>query len=172
MGLCPARHRRLYAAPELREGLESVPISWRRPEGFPHAFSKIATEGVTGWLAAPAALQFFEELGWAAVRERNNRLADAGQQLIAQEIGAGLSAVPGCGMAGYPIPMRLLPMPGVEPSREAVVALTDRLVLEYAIECPVEAWNGQALLRVSVQLYNSIGDYECLAAALKELLAR
>jgi isopenicillin-N epimerase len=163
----------IYAAPELRADLEAIPISWRRPEGFPHSFSKIATVDVTGWLAAPAALAFFEELGWEAVRRRNNALAYAGQQLVAEEIGvsASLEAMPGLGEAAYPIPMRLLPVPGVEATREAAVALTDRLAVEYAIECPVEAWNGQTLLRVSAQLYNSIADYERLAAALKSILA-
>jgi isopenicillin-N epimerase len=154
--------------------LESVPISWRRPEGFPHSFSKIATADVTGWLAAPAALKFFEELGWEAVRRRNNALAHAGQRLIAAEIGvaASLESMPGGGEAdSYPIPMRLLPLPGVAPTREAAVAFTDRLAIDYAIECPVDVWNGQPLLRISAQLYNAIGDYERLAAALKEILA-
>lgn len=161
----------LYAAPHLREDLESVPISWRRPEGFPHSFSKIATEDVTGWLAAPAALKFFEELGWDSVRVRNNKLAYEGQRLVAQEIGVSLDGMPGRGAPDYAIPMRVLPIPGVEPTREAAVELTDRLALEYAIECPVDSWNGQALLRVSAQLYNSIADFERLAMALKTLLS-
>lgn len=165
----------VYAARELREGLESVPISWRRPEGFPHSFSKIATADVTGWLAAPAAFAFFEELGWEAVRERNNALAQVGQRLIAAEIGvsAELESMPGRGEEGcYPIPMRLLPLPGVAATREAAVAFTDRLAIDYAIECPVDVWNGQVLLRVSAQLYNAIADYERLAAALKEILSQ
>lgn len=164
----------IYAARQLRESLESVPISWRRPEGFPHSFSKIATEDVTGWLAAPAALKFFEELGWEAVRKRNNALVQAGQRLVAAEIGvsAELEKMPGRGVGDYPIPMRLLPVPGVAATREATTAFTERLAVDYAIECPVEAWNGQALLRVSAQLYNGISDYERLAAALKDLLSR
>lgn len=164
----------IYAARELREGFESVPISWRRPEGFPHSFSKIATEDVTGWLAAPASLKFFETLGWEAVRKRNNALAQTGQQLIAAEIGvsASLESMPGGGTGGcYPIPMRLLPVPGVAATREAAVAFTNRLAIDYAIECPVDVWNGQVLLRISAQLYNAIGDYERLATALKEILA-
>ncbi|WP_051450623.1 aminotransferase class V-fold PLP-dependent enzyme [Actinospica robiniae] len=165
----------IYAAKELRDGLESVPISWRRPQGFPHSFSKIATADVTGWLAAPASLKFFEDLGWEAVRRRNNALAHAGQHLIAAEIGvsASLESMPDRGEEnGYPIPMRLLPLPGVTATREAAVAFTDRLAIEYAIECPVDAWNGQTLLRISAQLYNAIADYERLAAVLKETLAR
>jgi len=164
----------IYAARELREDIESVPISWRRPEGFPHSFSKIATEDVTGWLAAPAALTFFEELGWDAVRRRNNALAQAGQHLLAAELGVStrLESMPDRGEDGYPIPMRLLPVPGVAATREAAAAMTDRLAIDYAIECPVEAWNGQTLLRISAQLYNGIADYERLAVALKDLLAR
>ena len=162
----------IYAAPHLRDDLESVPISWRRPEGFPHSFSKIATADVTGWLAAPAALKFFEDLGWEAVRARNNALARTGQQLVAGEINVSLEGMPGSDAPDYPIPMRLIPLPGVTPTREAAVELTDRLAVEYGVECPVDVWNGQALLRVSAQLYNDIADFERLASALKAILGR
>jgi isopenicillin-N epimerase len=164
----------VYAAPELRETLEPIPISWRRPEGYPHSFSKIATADVTGWMTIPAALDFFEDLGWDAVRARNNALAHAGQRLIADELGIALDGMPGGADKNYPLPMRLLPLAhrlfGVEATREAAIQLTNRLALEYAIECPVDAWNGRVLLRISAQLYNSIADYERLASALKDLL--
>jgi selenocysteine lyase/cysteine desulfurase len=68
--------------------------------------------------------------------------------------------------------MRLLPLPAVAATRGAAAELTNRLALEYAVECPVEVWNDRVLLRVSAQLYNSIADYERLACALKGLMGR
>ena len=48
------------------------------------------------------------------------------------------------------------------------------LIEEFAIEVPVYYWSatGQAILRISAQAYNSLAQYERLADALVELLAR
>ena len=161
----------LYARPGLREDLPSFPVSWRAPEGFPHAFSNVGTVDQTAWLCAPAGLQFFEEFGWEAVRARNNALVRRGQQLIAEMIGANLEGMPGeQDSDGYALPMRLIPLASVPADREVSIALTDRLASEFAIEVPVDAWNGRTLLRICAQLYNSESDYERLGRALKSLL--
>lgn len=161
----------LYVAPELRADLASFPVSWRVSEGFPHAFNNVGTVDQTGWLSAPAGLRFYEEFGWEAVRARNNALARRGQQLIAEEIGASLEGMPGEDATdGYPLPMRLIPLAAMPADEAACDALTERLALEHAIEVPVQAWNGRALLRVSAQLYNSEADYERLAQTLKQVL--
>ena len=41
----------------------------------------------------------------------------------------------------------------------------------FQIEAPVMNWNGRRQIRVSCHLYNTDGDIDCLAAALKEVLA-
>ena len=46
----------------------------------------------------------------------------------------------------------------------------DRLFLEHGIEVPVIPFEGQQLLRISMQCYNTISDVERLAAALPLLL--
>jgi isopenicillin-N epimerase len=161
----------LYVAPELRADLASFPVSWRVSEGFPYALSNVGTVDQTGWLSAPCGLRFYEEFGWEPVRARNNALARRGQQLIAEEIGASLEGMPGEDAPdGYPLPMRLIPLATVPADEAACDALTERLALEHAIEVPVQAWNGRALLRVSAQLYNSEADYERLAQTLKQVL--
>lgn len=160
----------LYANPDLRADLKPIPISWREPEGFPHAFNQVGTVDQTAWLAAPTGLEFFAEFGWDAVRRRNNALARTGQSVIAAAIGANLEGLPGGLADDYPLPMRLIPLDTVPANDGACVALTDRLAEEHLIECPVAAWNGRALLRISAQLYNREADYERVAAALKELL--
>jgi isopenicillin-N epimerase len=161
----------LYARAESREDLPSFPVSWRAPEGFPNAFNYVGTVDQTGWLSAPAGLAFFGQLGWEAVRARNNALARTGQQLIAETIGANLEGMPGeRDPEAYALPMRLIPLDAIGDDRDACLALTDRLAEEFAIEVPIETWNGRALIRVCAQLYNREADYERLASALKVLL--
>jgi len=160
----------LYAGPELRADLKPFPISWRESEGFPHSFNHAGTVDQTAWLAAPSGIEFFEKLGWDAVRGYNNALVRTGQLLIAEEIGASLEGMPGGGVDDYPLPMRLIPLETVPATNAACTALTDRLAQEYLIECPVTPWNGQALLRICAQLYNSETCYERVAEALKDLL--
>ena len=160
----------LYANPALRGDLKPIPISWREPEGFPHAFNHVGTVDQTAWLAAPAGLDFFAEFGWDAVRTRNKALACTGQSVIAEAIGASLAGLPGESVDDYPLPMRLIPLDTVPANEASCIALTDRLAKEYRIECPIAAWNGRTLLRISAQLYNRAADYERVAAALKELL--
>ncbi len=48
--------------------------------------------------------------------------------------------------------------------------LQDRLLFEHHIEVPIMPWP-EPLLRVSAQLYNTVADYEKLAAALRTELA-
>ena len=160
----------LYASPELRADLKPFPISWREPEGFPYSFNHVGTVDQTAWLAAPAGIEFFEKLGWDAVRSRNNTLARTGQLLIADEIGASLAGMPGESADDYPLPMRLIPLESVPATDDACTALTDCLSREYLIECPVTPWNGRTLLRICAQLYNSEACYERVAEALKDLL--
>lgn len=161
----------LYAREELRAELPSFPISWRAPEGFPHAFSHVGTVDQTGWLSAPDGLRFFEQLGWDAVRARNNALVRSGQQLIAEAIGASLEGMPGeRNPEAYALPMRLIPLASVPADREVCVALTDRLATQFAIEVPIDAWNGRTFMRICAQLYNSESDYERLCQALRSIL--
>ena len=160
----------LYASPERRADLKSFPLSWRESEGFPYAFSNVGGLDQAAWLAAPAGIEFFEELGWDAVRRRNNALVHTGQLLIAEAIGASLEGMPGEDAGEYPLPMRLIPLDNVRGDGGVCAALTDRLALEHSVECPVTAWNGRALLRICAQLYNCQADYERVADALNELL--
>ncbi len=49
-------------------------------------------------------------------------------------------------------------------------ALQRRLWEEYWVEVPIIEWNGQRLVRVSVQGYNTTEDVEALIGALREVL--
>jgi isopenicillin-N epimerase len=49
-------------------------------------------------------------------------------------------------------------------------ALQRKLYDEFNIEIPIITWNGQPLVRLSVQGYNTLADIEALLAALSQLL--
>ena len=51
-----------------------------------------------------------------------------------------------------------------------LAALKTRLYDEYRIEVPLLRWQGNPLIRVSVQGYNDQADTDALLAALEELL--
>ena len=48
--------------------------------------------------------------------------------------------------------------------------LKGRLVDEFRIEVPLTRWNGQPLIRVSFQAYNSLADADALLHALAQCL--
>jgi isopenicillin-N epimerase len=64
--------------------------------------------------------------------------------------------------------------PGTAESALYTDPLQDVLLGEHGIEVPVIPWpaSPRRLLRISVQLYNSLEQYERLAAALQDALHR
>jgi isopenicillin-N epimerase len=52
------------------------------------------------------------------------------------------------------------------PSQTDPLALKEFLYTQYHIEVPLIAWNGQILVRVSIQAYNSAQDIDMLIRAL------
>jgi len=157
----------LYAAPRWREQLEAFPVSWFSGEGFPRSFSHIGTADTTSWLSVPAGLDFYEKFGWEQTRRTNAALASYGQQVVGEAVGAALGDQP----VEPTLPMRLVPLAGVPADQGAADALRDRLAREAGIETAINVWGGRTLLRLSAQLYNSMEDYEKLAAALPGALA-
>jgi hypothetical protein len=61
--------------------------------------------------------------------------------------------------------MRLVPLPGSLAEADAR-ALEHRLLANHGVVAPVTCHGGWRWLRVSAQLYNTLGDYERLAEAL------
>ena len=165
----------LYVAERWRGATGSFPVSWREAEGFPHSFLAPGTVDSSAWLSVPAALELFESLGWEAVQARNGALATYGQRVIADAVGADLRGMPGAeaeaeGGIGVGLSMRLVPLAAVRPEYKAADAVRDRLADEFGIETVINVWGGQALLRVSAQLYNCESEYERLGMVLRTLL--
>lgn len=136
-------------------------------------FAWMGTGDPTACLSVPEALRVVGSLlpgGWPEVMARNHALALAGRKLLCD----ALQIPPPCpdeligSMASVPIPDA--------PANEAadfplyLDPLQDELLREHNIEVPVIPWpaSPKRLIRISCQLYNSIGQYELLARVLRE----
>ncbi|NJD30900.1 MAG: aminotransferase class V-fold PLP-dependent enzyme [Gammaproteobacteria bacterium] len=152
----------LWAARDRQPTLHPVVISWGLGEGFTREFDWVGTRDPSPWLAAPAGIDFMEELGVDAVRGWNHRLARDAAQLLGERWGTICEAGPETmgTMATIPLPPDCGSIPG------DAARLRDRLLYEASIEVQLHAWGGRLWVRVSAQIYNEISDFERLAAAV------
>jgi isopenicillin-N epimerase len=150
----------LYAGPRWRDALRPLVASHGLYQGYQPAFDWTGTRDPSAVLAVPAALDLFDRVGWADVRQRNNELARHGAELVAMRIGTAYPQADGLAAA-----MRLVPLPAPLTEAEAR-ALETRLLEEHGVVVPVTSHGGWRWLRVSAQLYNTLEDYERLADAL------
>ncbi|MEX2217284.1 MAG: aminotransferase class V-fold PLP-dependent enzyme [Phycisphaerales bacterium] len=144
-------------------------------------FDYAGTSDYTGWLSVPAAISTMASLapgGWAGVMQRNHDLAVAARAVVCRALGVEAPAPEG--MLGSMAAVFLPPHEGVRQARVVARptryhdALQDALLDRWRIQVPVWSIPGDArrLVRLSAQLYNAPGQYEYLAAALAEELAR
>jgi isopenicillin-N epimerase len=150
----------LYAGPAWRESLRPLVASHGVTDGYAPSFAWTGTRDPSAVLAIPAALEFFGQPGWHAVRQRNNELVRVGAELVASRIGTNPPEADGLAAA-----MRLVQLP--QPLTEAEArALERRLLADHGVVVPVTYHGGWQWLRLSAQLYNTEADYERLARAL------
>lgn len=150
----------LHAAPHWRQTLRPLVASHAFADGYRPSFDWTGTRDPTSVLAVPAALAFFRQAGWQAVREHNSELAFQGADLVARRIGTRPPDAHAPAAA-----MRLVPLQRALTEAEAR-ALERQLWAEHRVVVPVTYHGGWQWLRLSAQLYNTPGDYERLADAL------
>lgn len=156
----------LWVAPPYRDVVRPVIVSHAHLQTFHAAFDWTGTNDPTAVLSAPAAIAFFENLGWDAVRAHNRELAEEGRALVAAAAGTQRIAPPSMQEA-----MSVVALPGgVAATRDGAIALSRRLFDEAAIEVPVNAWSSRGLIRLSAMIYNRPEDFARLAAALRSIL--
>ena len=156
----PKASAALHVAPQWRATLRPLVASQRVADGYLTSFGWTGTRDPSAMLAVPSALEFFNQAGWKAVRQHNNELALQGADLIARKIGTDPPDASELAAA-----MHLVPLP--EPLTETDArALERRLLADHGVVVPVTCHGGWRWLRVSAQLYNTLSDYERLAAAL------
>ena len=108
--------------------------------------------------------------GWAGVMQTNHELVTRGREIICSALGID-EPLPSDSVGS----MATIPLPGPRDADHTgdLESMTLRLRTEWRIEVPVFSWRDwpQRLLRISAQLYNSEGDYEKLAEALRSELS-
>ncbi|MEU8220658.1 aminotransferase class V-fold PLP-dependent enzyme [Micromonospora taraxaci] len=161
----------LAVAPQWRDRIEPLVVSWEQESGFPARLEWQATLDYTPWLAAPAGLFTMRSLGVDRVRAHNAALAAYGQRVVGDALGVPPAQLPDPGGPG--VSLRLIPLPaGTGTTIDAARALQARIGERLAAEVAVMSWNGSGWLRLTGQVYNTADEYERLATRLPALLAQ
>lgn len=157
----------LYARLERQALVEPLVVSWGWESDwetgwspFQEQFSWLGTHDPAAYLSIPAAIAFQEEHDWTRVRARCHELACLAQSRTAEITGLPLLYPP-----SFFVQMFAAPLPVDDPR-----SFQARLYEEYAVEAPVTSWEGQTLLRISLQGYNDEQDLEALFVGLERLL--
>lgn len=132
--------------------------------GWPHAFDWTGTRDPTGWLAAPAALDWLDGIGADAVRARNDAQCAEAADVLSRAWRVPIPSPPSMRAA-----MATLPVPGGLPGSRAP-ALHDAL-RHAGIEVPCVPFAGHTWVRISAQLYTSMDDVHALARAMPAAVA-
>ncbi|WP_030487493.1 aminotransferase class V-fold PLP-dependent enzyme [Micromonospora chokoriensis] len=161
----------LAVAPQWRDRIEPLVVSWEQESGFPARVEWQATLDYTSWLAAPAGLFTMRSLGVDRVRAHNATLAAYGQRVVGDALGVTPADLPDPG--GPEVSLRIMPLPaGTATTIDAARALQTRIGERLAAEVAVMSWDGRGWLRLTGQVYNAAAEYERLAARLPALLAQ
>ncbi|MFC0508527.1 aminotransferase class V-fold PLP-dependent enzyme [Micromonospora costi] len=170
-GYAPRGTAALVVAPQWRDRIEPLVVSWEQEAGFPARLEWQATLDYTSWLAAPAGLFTLRSLGVDRVRAHNAALAAYAQRVVGDALGVAPARLPDPG--GPEVAMRIIPLPrGLATTIEAARELQQRIAERLAAEVAVMSWNGEGWLRLCGQVYNSPDEYERLAVRLPPLLAQ
>ncbi len=147
----------VWARADRQAGLHPTVISHDLGRGFAAEFDKIGTRDQTAWLAVPAALAFHEELGGAALRQRNHDVVVEAATALAARFGTRMGAP--AAMFGSLATIRL--PEGLPADRATADALKAHLWRQHRAEVHIMPFVDALWLRLSVQAYNELS--ECLA---------
>lgn len=159
----------LYVRPEAQKLVKPLVVSWGYESESPGSSTFVdhhewwGTRDMAAFLSVPAAIEFQEKHDWERVREACCQLAKDCQKRICEL--TGLSSLHSSNGDWFR-QMCAAPLP----ANTDVMRLKNRLYDEFKIEVPVHEWNGNKLIRVSVQGYNTQEDVDALCNALSRLL--
>ena len=171
----------LYLRPDRHKLIRPLSISHgansQRTDRARHLieFGWTGTWDPSAYLSVPEAIRQMGRLfpgGWTELMQRNRALAVEAREILC----AALAMAPPCPdpMVGALAAMPLSDAETTEPPRSPLYLdpLQEELLDKFRIEVPVIPWPRppRRVLRISAQVYNSRGQYEALARALKEVL--
>ena len=188
----------LHVAPERQAMTQAAIVSHFYKLSFAERFFMQGTTDHSRLMASPSALRFVEERlgGWDNVRAHNTALSAAGASLLVRAWRTRLlpvhdvsQAAPHMAVIEGPFGWRSFVRPPLPPDaseEEAAQALAadsgfnervSMAVLQgFGVQSQWFVWKASGVpllwVRISAQVYNTIGDYEALASAGLELRRR
>jgi isopenicillin-N epimerase len=127
-------------------------------------FDWVGTADPTPYLCVPTAIHCLGAMlpgGWPALIERNHAMALIVRQSLCQQLQMAL-----------PCPDQMIGSMATVPLQGAAETWRTALLEQFNIQIPIIFWQNKWLTRFSVQLYNTLTDYEHLADALTILHSR
>jgi isopenicillin-N epimerase len=159
----------LYARPEVQHLLKPLVVSWGYGSETPSGSTFIdehewwGTRDIAAFLSVPAAIEFQEKYNWDEVLDACQALARDAQQRICE-----LTSLAPLHSHADNWFRQMIAAPLSADTN--IDSLKKRLYDEHRIEVPLVEWNGNKLIRVSVQGYNTNNDIDKLCHALSLLL--
>jgi len=152
----------LWVAPQHRSQVHPVVISHGYGTGLHAEFDWVGTRDFSAWLSARAGVAFMEALGAERVRSHNRQMRREGAALIREAWGTEAPAPEGMlgALATLDLPCRI---PG---DAESALAVENALYERHRIVVPVFPFGDRSWIRISAQVFNTLGDYERLARAV------
>lgn len=156
----------LVVAPRWQDVVRPRVASHGYASGFHAAFDWTGTADAVPLLTIPAALDFWDGLGWEAVRRHQHALATEGAHVVADALGTEVAIAD-----EFTASMRLVRLPvrlADEADREKVAYA---LIADHGVTAHVTQHAGTTYVRMCGQLYNVPEHYERLAKALPHVLS-
>ncbi len=157
----------LHARRACQPWLEPLVVSWGRLPGNDDSLASrlqwMGTDDPSALLSVPAALDFMAGYDWPTVRQRCHALL--------RESLAAISELTGLPPA-YPLDGAHYQQMGIArlPATCNIEQVKTRLYDEFRVEVPLNDWQGEKFVRVSLQGYNQPEDCAALLAGLRALL--
>jgi isopenicillin-N epimerase len=154
----------MSVAPQWRDTIRPLVASHHFENGMQPAFDWTGTFDPATILAVPAALAYWDRLGWDDVRHTQSALVDDGAARIAAALG---TTVPVADQ--FRAAMRVIELPtalALDQAKHVETLLSEK----HQVEVSMMSLHERAWVRVCGQIYNTADDYDRFAAALPELL--